>query len=147
MNNMQPSPDRRRSMRFSVTDGIVYLDKARYFPWSRKKKSYDGDDLTKKISSLHMKIGNIINISEGGIAFQYFSANGGIENLDAYTISVEFREPGIEIQTLSFKTKKDFAVGNNTLGLRQRCVQFRGMQSNESSCLMDLLESCQSKAQ
>lgn len=145
MANIEPSSDRRNSIRFTVKNGIVYLDKAKYFSGYLKKKAYAGDDLRKKISSLPMKIGNIVNISERGMAFHYFSVNDNIENLDVYSMSLKFKKAGMEMNKLSFVTKNDFAVSGDFLGLRQRCIQFGKMQAYTMSYLKFFLQTCQSK--
>lgn len=132
MKHLRRDRERRHSRRFATRDGIVFLENPESFFRIVPKKRGGNRNLLSVLSSRHMKIGEIVNISEGGLSFYYFTTDQKINNLDAYKLSIEFKEENFSLNRLPFCTRNDFKVSGSLLGLRQRCVQFGRLQENQS---------------
>lgn len=87
-----------------------------------------------------IKLGQIINISEGGLAFHYISDNKitpGYIELDIF-VSTD----GKQCDAFPFKTIKDFRVSNYldmTTPIRQLCIKFTKLTSLQKSHLRQFI--------
>jgi hypothetical protein len=99
----KPTLERRRHKRFHAKEGAY----AAISPHSRK-------------------LGQIIDISMGGLAFKYIDTNDGQENLPERSIFLS--SLGYYVGELPFKTVEDYEITNypsySSMKLRKRRVQF-----------------------
>jgi hypothetical protein len=77
-----------------------------------------------------LKMGQIVNISKGGLAFRYIDSE--IEAAKSSEIDILFAQNGFHLNKISFKTMVDYkAVSEfpfSSIVMRQRSVQFREMR-------------------
>ena len=89
-----------------------------------------------------LKMGQIVNISKGGLAFRYIdSADEAVKSSE---LDILFAQNGFHLKTISFKTVADYkAVSEfpfSSIVMRQRSVQFREMGPYQTSRLDYFIE-------
>jgi c-di-GMP-binding flagellar brake protein YcgR len=111
--------ERRRDGRFQVPDGV--------FVEVRRPS--------------HSKLGEIINISMGGVAFRYLATkkpSNGSYKLDIFFDEGRFRLNDIFLQTVTdFKTHK---IPYTSITMRRSSVQFKRLSHHQSSQLEHFIE-------
>ena len=111
--------ERRRDGRFQVPDGV--------FVEVRRPR--------------HSKLGEIINISMGGVAFRYLATkelSNGSYKLDIFFDEGRFRLNDIFLQTVTdFKTHK---IPCTSITMRRSSVQFKRLSHHQSSQLEHFIE-------
>ena len=127
-------PNRRTAPRFKIQDGFISLEKPRLFKKPLKRPG-DHWNLTKILSLLPQKLGRIENIAQGGIAFFYFSSEEQIEYFDTLKLSILFPKFGFSLYQIPIRTKNDFEVQDNNLGLRHRCIKFGSIKNRQAESL------------
>ena len=84
-----------------------------------------------------LKMGQIVNISKGGLAFRYIDSE--IEAGKTSELDILFAQNGFHLKKISFKTVADYkAVSEfpfSSIVMRQRSVQFREMRPSQTSRL------------
>lgn len=87
-----------------------------------------------------IKLGQIINISEGGLAFQYL----GDEKINASYVELDIfvSKSGRQFNAFPFKKVRDFQISSDyekTTPIRQLCIQFKDLTSEQKSQLKDFI--------
>ena len=88
-----------------------------------------------------IKLGQIINISEGGLAFQYLSDN---KIDDSYLeLDIFVSEKGKQCDAFPFTMVKDFQVSScfeKTTPTRQICVKFNELSTEQKTRLKNFID-------
>jgi hypothetical protein len=88
------------------------------------------------------KLGQVINISRGGLAFRYIDIGERPERSFELDISIE--EYGFILDNLSFETLSDFSTSRefpfSSTPIRRRCGQFKALNKNQLSELEYLIQ-------
>jgi hypothetical protein len=102
MESGSPPVQRRQYRRFKVQGGTVGVAKYQF-----------------------IKMGQIKDISEGGLSFTYFDSGDSHDQIpDESELSISMDGKNFYIESVPFITKSDFKVKPDFLEIRQRCVQF-----------------------
>jgi len=94
-----------------------------------------------------LKMGQIINISKGGLAFRYIDSE--TEAGKSSELDILFAQNGFHLKKLSFKTVADYKAASefpfSSIVMRQRNVQFRAMRPYQASKLDYFIKNYTSK--
>ena len=94
-----------------------------------------------------LKMGQIVNISKGGLAFRYIDSE--VEAGKSSELDILFAQNGFHLKKVSFKTVADYkAVSEfpfSSLVMRQQNVQFREISPYQTSRLDYFIEKYTSK--
>ncbi len=87
-----------------------------------------------------IKLGQIINISEGGLAFQYLSEN----TIDSKYVELDIfvSKNGKQFNAFPFRKIRDFQISSQfekTTPIRQLCVQFQDLSFEQKSLLKNFI--------
>jgi len=92
--------------------------------------------------SQNMKIGQIVDISKGGLAFHYIADGDQING--ARELEIYLAVNGFHMEAVPFNTVSDFVLPNefplSTVIMRRRGVQFGGLTKFQKTQLGYLLE-------
>ena len=118
------------------------MDKTEALLEQRKHKRFRPQEGTYAIlRSPGKKLGQVINISRGGLAFRYIDIGERPERSFELDISIE--EHGLILDSLSFETVSDFSVSRefpfSSTPIRRRGGQFKSLKKNQISQLEYLL--------
>ena len=115
----------------------MYTEEKNFQPKERRRhKRYPAcDGAFAAISPNSYKLGQIINISRGGIAFQYINSERPTLNHDIEETHIFLSSKGHYVQGIPVKQVSDYAVPNtnpySTLNMRQCAVQFGEMSMEQ----------------
>ncbi len=88
------------------------------------------------------RLGQIIDISKGGLAFRY-AGNGG-QPKRSFQLDIFLANKGFHVEKLSFRTVSDFEVNNqnpaNSVIMRRRGIQFDELNQGHISRLEYFIE-------
>ena len=118
------------------------MDKTEALLEQRKHKRFRPQEGTYAIlRSPGKKLGQVINISRGGLAFRYIDIGERPERSFELDISIE--EHGLILDSLSFETVSDFSASRefpfSSTPIRRRGGQFKSLKKNQISQLEYLL--------
>jgi len=112
----------------------------------RQYHRYTGPSEALAVLKPHpIKLGQIVNISEGGLAFQYMS-DDKIET-KYIELDIFISAKGQQYNAFPFTTIRDFKVSNNFENLtpkRQLCLKFNSLSTEQKLLLKSLI--CQHNA-
>ena len=84
-----------------------------------------------------LKMGQIVNISKGGLAFRYIDSE--VEAGKSSELDILFAQTGFHLKKVSFKTVADYKAASefpfSSIVMRQRSVQFREIKPYQTSQL------------
>lgn len=109
------------------------------FQERRKHTRYNATDgAFAAVSPNSFKLGQIVNISRGGLAFQYIDTTRNVPGKKEET-HIFLSSKGYYVRGLPFKTVSDYEVPNDnpfsTLKMRQRAIQFCEMSFEQKTKL------------
>jgi hypothetical protein len=138
MANSKEFIERRKHKRFKIKNGAVaaMITTAPVTSEQTKVMSMSKDALATT-KNKYIRMGQIINISKGGLAFRY--TDGGGKSIESSELDILFTQDGFYLDRLPFKTVwTSNAVGIPSVSLlqtSQRGVQFMEMTSHQISQL------------
>ena len=89
----------------------------------------------------HSKLGEIIDISMGGVAFRYLATKEPSHG--SYKLSIFFDEAGFRLNDILLETVTDFKthkIPYTSIAMRRSSVQFRSLSNHQSSQLQRFIE-------
>ncbi len=105
----------------------------------RKHQRYDIKDIAFAIirSEAEEELGQIVNISMGGLAFQYFIGNREFQKADR--LDVLLADSGVHVENLEFHVVDDHELVNelpfSSITKREQRVNFNELNSNQKEGL------------
>ena len=91
----------------------------------------------------HSKLGEIINISMGGVAFRYLATKEPSNG--SYKLSIFFDESGFRLNDIFLETVTDFKthkIPYTSIAMRRSSVQFRRLTHHQISELEHFIAKC-----
>lgn len=107
----------------------------------RQYHRYSGANKALAVLKPHpIKLGHIVNISEGGLAFQYLSD----DSIDTRYIELDIfiSDNNQQFNSFRFTTIRDFRVSNQfekTTPKRQLCIKFNSLSAQQKLLLRNLI--------
>ena len=96
----------------------------------------------KKRQDSKLTVGQIIDISSGGLALKYMS-NGELTN-DNNKLDIYFTGKGLQLKDISFKLICDFGLESSfpfsSVFMRRGCVQFKYLENEHKSQLSNFIK-------
>jgi len=103
----------------------------------RKDKRFKVKDITFALieSSYSKEMGKIVNISRGGLAFNYFTGKDRIKKSDK--LDIIMADNDLRIKNMPCKTVSDFEIPDkfyfSSIKMRRHCIQFRKLEISQIS--------------
>ena len=117
-----------------MMEWISGMSETEDFLEQRKHKRFRAQDGTYAIlKGPGKKLGQVINISIGGLAFRYIDI--GERPKKSYQLDIFLTENSFRLEKLNFKTISDFEVDDefnfSSIPMRRRGVQFEELEQNQ----------------
>ena len=115
------------------------VDSKKLLKERRKHPRYDIRDIAFAIirSNAEEELGQIINISKGGLAFQYFIGNREFQKADR--LDVLLADSGIHVENIEFRVVDDYELTNelsfSSITKREQRVHFGELNSAQKQGL------------
>lgn len=107
----------------------------------RQHQRYTSPDEALAVLKPHpIKLGQVVNISEGGLAFQYLSN----DKIDTKHIELDIfiSADGPQYTDIPFTAVKDFRVSSRfdeSIPKRQLCIKFNGLSNEQKRLIKNLI--------
>ncbi len=96
----------------------------------------------KKNNDSKMTVGQIIDISQGGMSFKYLADSEPIDG--AHKLDIYFTGQGAQLKDIPFKVVTDFRLESpfafSSVFMRRGCLQFQGMSSEYKNKFIEFIE-------
>ena len=141
MPEFQKKVERRKHKRFSANDGTFAVVRSSDAPLHRIKKMSMGEIACAVYRSKPAKVGQIINLSQGGLSFSYIDRNESSSN--AFEMDIIAADNSFYLDKLTFKTIMDVETSEepsfSPITVKRQGVQFVGLTFKQLSKLEHFL--------
>jgi len=134
---MQRRIEHRKHKRFQPIDGLFAVISSKSIKLDQIKHMSMAEIALKMLKSKPTKMGQIIDISKGGLAFWYIheEENSG----EAFKLAITYAENAFYSNKIKFETISDFEVANgdqlNTFTIRRQGLKFKELTLKQISVL------------
>ncbi len=147
MKNRKDFIERRKHNRFRVKEGGFAIIMSATANLGQIEDMSMGEIALAVLKAKPLKMGQIVNISKGGLAFCYIDSE--IEAGKSSELDILFAQKGFHLKKVMFKTAADYKAESefpfSSIVMRQRSVQFREMRPYQISRLDYFIKNYTSK--
>lgn len=123
--------------------GLRYMSETETLVEQRKHKRFRPQEGTYAVlKGAGKKLGQVINISRGGLAFRYIDI--GERPKRSFELDISIEEYGFKLDNLSFETVSDFSTSRefpfSSTPIRRRGGQFKALNKNQISGLQYFIQ-------
>ena len=134
---MDKKIEKRRHKRFQPIDGLFAVLSSKTIKLDQIKHMSMAEIVLKVIKSKPTKMGQIIDISKGGLAFWYIHEEENSN--EAFKLAITYAENAFYSNKIKFETISDFEIVNgdqlNTFTIRRQGLKFKELTLKQASVL------------